>query len=104
MELTALSVPDCPNEPVLAERLAEVLADHPHARVVRRTVHDEAEAARLGMHGSPTLLVNGVDPFAVPGTPVGISCRIYRDETGRTDGAPSVTALRQALARARALE
>jgi hypothetical protein len=35
------------------------------------------------MHGSPTLLVNGIDPFAPPGSPASVSCRIYRDESGR---------------------
>jgi hypothetical protein len=100
LELTVLTVPDCPNEPVLHERLTEVLTHHPDARVMRRVVQDEADAARFGMHGSPTLLVNGVDPFAAPGTPVSVSCRIYRDETGQVGGAPSVAALRQALARA----
>jgi hypothetical protein len=101
MELTVLAVPDCPNEPVLRERLAEVLTEHPEVRMVHRLVHDESDAARLGMRGSPTLLVNGVDPFATSRAPViSVSCRIYRDESGRADGAPSVTALRQALARA----
>jgi hypothetical protein len=97
MELTVLAVPDCPNEPVLRERLTEVLADHPDVRVVHRLVLDDADAARWGMRGSPTLLVNGVDLFASAGAPVGISCRIYRDESGRADGAPSVAALRRAL-------
>jgi hypothetical protein len=37
--------------------------------------------------------------FAAPGTPASMSCRIYRDETGRGAGAPSVEALRRALRR-----
>jgi hypothetical protein len=100
LELTVLAVPGCPNEPVLLERLAEILADRPDVWVMRRLVCDEAEAARLGMHGSPTLRINGVDPFAVPGAPASVSCRIYRDKAGRAGGAPSVSALRRALARA----
>jgi hypothetical protein len=94
LELTVLTVPGCPNGSVLLDRLAEALADHPGARLVRRMVRDEADAIQLGMHGSPTLLVNGVDPFSAPGTPASVSCRIYRDETGHTEGAPSVAALR----------
>ncbi|WP_433381382.1 hypothetical protein [Streptosporangium sp. CA-115845] len=100
LELTVLTVPDCPNDPVIQERLAEALAGLPEARLVRHMVTDEGEAARLGMHGSPTLLINGVDPFAAQGTPTSVSCRIYRDETGRGAGAPSVSALRLALQRA----
>jgi hypothetical protein len=63
-------------------------------------VQDEAEASRLGMHGSPTLLINGVDPFAAPGTPASLSCRVDRDETGQSQGAPSLAALRMALRKA----
>jgi hypothetical protein len=100
LELTVLTVPDCPNEPVMLERLAEALADHPDARLVRHVVRDEGAAARLGMHGSPTLLINGVDPFAAPDTPTSVSCRIYSRETGQSAGAPSVTALRLALQQA----
>jgi hypothetical protein len=100
LELTLLTVPGCPNGPVVLERLAEVLANYPDARVTRQVVHDEADALRLGLHGSPTLLVNGIDPFAAPGTPASVSCRVYRDEHGQNQGAPSVAALRLALRQA----
>ena len=98
MELTLLTVPACPNAAAFEERLANVLSEHPGAVVVRRMIADEREAAQAGMHGSPTLLVNGADPFAAPGQPPSLSCRLYRDASGRTGPAPSVQALRQALA------
>lgn len=100
MELTILTVPDCPNAAVLEERLAAALADYPDAAVRRRQVADEQEAAETGMAGSPTLLVNGTDPFAVPGQMPGLSCRLYRDEAGRLSGAPSAADLRRALEQA----
>ncbi len=50
------------------------------------------------MHGSPALLINGVDRFARPDERPSLSCRLYRDEAGRTGRAPSVAALRQVLA------
>ena len=78
LDLSLLTVPGCPNGPVMLERLAEVLADYPDARVTRLVVHDEADALRLGLHGSPTLLVNGIDPFSAPGDPASVSCRVYR--------------------------
>jgi hypothetical protein len=102
MELTLLAVPDCPNLPMLEERLAEVLADWPGATVMREVISDPHEAARLGMHGSPTLLVNGEDPFAGPATPPAVACRMYRGEGGRLEGAPTVDALRRALGEAAA--
>jgi len=49
------------------------------------------------MHGSPTLLIDGVDPFGPPDQRPSLSCRLYRDAAGRPAGAPSVEALRQAL-------
>jgi hypothetical protein len=100
MELTLLTVPACPNAAVFEERLAAALAGHPDTVVRRREVADEREAAAAGMHGSPTLLVDGVDPFAAPGQPPSLSCRLYRDATGRADGAPPVDALRRVLEQA----
>jgi hypothetical protein len=100
MELTLLTVPACPNAAAFQERLAAALAAHPGAVVHRRVVTDEREAAQAGMHGSPTLLIDGVDPFAGPDEAPSLSCRLYRDAAGRTGRAPSVESLRQALAAA----
>jgi hypothetical protein len=97
MELTLLTVPACPNPAVFEERLAAALAGRPGVVVHRRVIADEQAAAEAGMHGSPTLLVNGADPFAVPGQPPSLSCRLYRDAEGRLGPAPSVEALGQAL-------
>jgi hypothetical protein len=100
MELTLLTVPGCRNAAVFEQRLAAALAGRPVVVVRRREVPDEREAARAWMCGSPTLLVNGVDPFALPGQVPGLSCRLYRDVTGRLEGAPPVAALRWALEQA----
>ena len=100
MELTLLTVPACPNAAAFEERLAVALAGHPGAVVHRREVADEREAAEAGMHGSPTLLIDGADPFAGPDDAPSLSCRLYRDAAGRTGGAPPVEALIQALAEA----
>jgi len=100
MELTILTVPECPNAVALEERLAAVLADYPGAVVRRRQVAEEREAAEAGMAGSPTHLIDGTDPFAVPSQASGLSCRLYRDAAGRLAGAPSVEDLRRALEQA----
>ena len=83
MELTVLAVPGCPNVQVLEQRLAEALSGRPGVTVARRVIADAAEAARQGMHGSPTLLVNGQDPFAAPGAVPAVACRMYPGEIGR---------------------
>lgn len=97
LELVLLTVPACPNTAVFEERLAAALAGYPDALVRRREVADDQEATRAGMRGSPTLLVNGIDPFAAPGQAPGLSCRIFRDAAGRPAPAPTVEALRRAL-------
>jgi len=97
MELTVLAVPGCPNAPVLERRLAEALADRPAVTMTRRVITSTDQATRWGMHGSPTLLINGVDPFAVLGTEPSVACRLYSAGDGRLDGAPTVAALRQVL-------
>jgi hypothetical protein len=69
MELTLLTVPACPNAAAFEDRLAAALTGYPGAVVRRREVADQQQAAKAGMHGSPTLLIDGVDPFAPPGQP-----------------------------------
>ena len=100
MKLILLAVPDCPNVAVFEERLAVALAGRPDTVARRREVADEREAALAGMCGSPTLLINGVDPFAVPGQVPGLACRLYRDATGQAAGMPPVEAIRRAVEQA----
>ena len=100
MHLTVLAVPGCPNAPVLKDRLAAVLGGRAGVSVSHQAISDEDEAARWRMRGSPTLLIDGVDPFAGPGKPSGMSCRLYRDDAGRTSGAPSAGQLRHAIEQA----
>ena len=97
MRITVLTVPECPNAHVVEGRLTRAL-DGRAADVERVEVGDPEQAARLGMTGSPTVLIDGVDPFGMPGTPASLSCRLYRGPDGRVEGAPSVADLRRALA------
>ena len=100
MHLTVLSVPGCPNTPVLADRLAVVLHGRDDVSVSYEVISDDADAVSWGMHGSPTLLIDGADPFLEPGQPPTLSCRLYRDDSGQTAGAPSVAQIRLAFERA----
>jgi len=97
VRIEVLTIPGCPNGPVLTQRLATVLGDGSEIPVVQRSVTDPVEAARRGMHGSPTLLIDGRDPFAAPDTPPSLSCRLYRAPDGSQQGAPSVEDLRRVL-------
>ena len=98
MKLEILHVPDCPNVAVLEQRIRQVTASQPEQHeIIRRVIADPGRAATARMTGSPTLLVDGCDPFATPGQVPSLSCRLYPSDTGRLDGAPSVGALRAAL-------
>ncbi|TCM50652.1 alkylmercury lyase family protein [Kribbella sp. VKM Ac-2568] len=94
MKLEVLHVPDCPNLPPMLERLTEA-TDLP---VATRVIDNDTDAERFGMAGSPTLLIDGVDPFTTGGDcGCGVSCRLYRDVAGRIVPAPSIAQLRDSL-------
>jgi hypothetical protein len=91
---------NCPNWRVAEARLAEALARLGDTTVVVRERVDTPEAAqRAGFRGSPTILIDGTDPFADADAPVGLTCRIYRTGTG-TEPAPTVEQLTLVLANA----
>ena len=101
MTVTLLYFPGCPNwqtaDANLREALEETGADVTVHRLAVDTVED---AERLGFLGSPTILIDGKDPFAEPGAAPGLSCRVYRTDTG-VAAAPTVAQLRAALVDAR---
>jgi hypothetical protein len=96
MAITVLHVPDCPNLGLLRARLAEALDRlGGSVPVEERVVVEAEEAARLGFGGSPTLLVDGRDPF--PTTAAGwLTCRLYPTPSG-PQGAPTVDDLIEVL-------
>jgi hypothetical protein len=104
MHLIVLAVAGCPNAPVLEDRLAAVLEGRAGVSVSREVISDEGEAARWGMHGSPTLLIDGADPFAEPGQRPSMSCRRYRVDGGQVSGVPSAGELRRVIERAMAVD
>jgi hypothetical protein len=54
------------------------------------------EAARVGFLGSPTILIDGHDPFAAPGATPGLSRRVYATHAGLV-GTPTVAQFRDVL-------
>jgi hypothetical protein len=100
VELTILTVAGCAHAALLEERLAAALVGGPPTVITRRVITDPAEAAQAGLRGSPTVLVDGSDPFAGPGQLASMSCRLYDNGPGLLEGAPSVSRLRQVIGRA----
>jgi len=86
-------VADCPGIGLLKERLAGLIGLEGVSFELIATPDD---AARVGFYGSPTILVDGTDPFPGPATTSGLSCRVYRTESG-AEPAPSASQLREAL-------
>lgn len=89
----------CPNWETTDQALAALLAEGRDATVERELIASYDQAVQRGFPGSPTVLVDGVDPFAEGGPQAGLACRVYQTEIGPA-GSPSTDQLRQALARA----
>lgn len=84
-----LVVEECPHEQPALELFRRVLDDTGHSEAIRiGVIRTEADAARRGFHGSPTFLINGVDPFAKPGADPAVACRVYPSRNG-LHGLPS---------------
>lgn len=97
MNITLLYFEDCPNWKVADERLTSIAAERDDITVTRHLVDTPAEAERTRFRGSPSILVDGVDPFAEPGSGVGLTCRRYPTPDGYA-GAPTLEQLREVLA------
>lgn len=97
MQIRFLYFDDCPNWRTARDRLQRVLGElAAPVEVEMIEVTTPAEAERLGFRGSPTILVDGADPFAGGDEPVGLACRVYATPEG-LQGSPTVEQLRSAL-------
>lgn len=100
MEITLQYFDGCPNWEVLDHRIAEALHGRTDASIIRQRVETTEEAIRLGFHGSPTILIDGIDPFAEPSAPVGLACRVFRTPNGLA-GSPTLEQLHAVFSEAR---
>ena len=98
MERTVQYFDECPNWADLGGRLRELTADRDDVTIRLEAVETAEQAEVVGFVGSPTLLVDGRDPFAEPGRPVGLACRVYRTPDGPA-GLPSTSQLAELLSR-----
>jgi hypothetical protein len=98
VKVELLHLDDCPHWRLTEERLTAALrlANRPEVAVVRRRVDTDEQAAALGFVGSPTVLIDGRDPFATGGESVGLACRLFRG-ANRLEGAPRLEQLVDAL-------
>ena len=97
--VSVLYVDGCPHWVTALERVHEA-AEQAGVPVGVSTVAVETdeEADRLGLLGSPTILIGGRDLFARPGMVSALACRIYSTPVGPA-GSPTVQQLVEALGR-----
>ena len=94
--LQLLYFPDCPNWQLADTRLHDV-ASQLGLSIEHVLVTTTEAAERLSFRGSPTILIDGIDPFAAGDEPIGLSCRIYLTPHGY-EGSPTTAQLAAALA------
>lgn len=87
---------ECPNWRDAAAHLDGLAAEVPGLDVTLLLVETIEEAERVGFRGSPSILVDGVDPFAPDDASVGLACRVYLTPDGPA-GSPTLEQLRTAI-------
>ncbi|MEO7349393.1 MAG: hypothetical protein ABIW32_06005 [Terrimesophilobacter sp.] len=98
MKVELLHIDECPNWKQAGERLRAALDKVGRTgdiidNVLLRTPE---EAAQYPFAGSPTILLDGEDPFPNGGPISQLACRVYRTETGLA-GSPTTEQLTVAL-------
>ena len=97
MKVTLQYFDSCPNWKITDRRLRDVISSNElDVDIAYQLVESPEEAERYGFHGSPSILINSVDPFATAETEVGYACRIYFTDSGAAE-APSVEQIAEAL-------
>jgi hypothetical protein len=95
MKIELLYFDDCPNWQVADARLRGV-ADLHGLTVEHRLMTTPEEAEAAGFRGSPTILLDGRDPFAQGDEPFGLACRVYQTPEGSA-GSPTLEQIEAAV-------
>lgn len=98
MDVRLLYLNGCPHWTVAEERLRSALASvgRDDEAIQRVLVETPEDAVRLGFIGSPTILLDGRDPFATGDEQAALACRVFSTPEGRA-GSPTVGQLAEAL-------
>jgi hypothetical protein len=99
MDVALLYFDGCPNHAdtlVMLDALLSEVGWHGDVELVNVDTQQRAEDLRF--RGSPTVLIDGEDPFLDAEAPFGLSCRIYPTDGGFR-GTPPESELRAAIAR-----
>jgi hypothetical protein len=99
MEIVLQYFDGCPNWRTTAEDLRALLSEGLDADIRYELIDTHELAVVRDFHGSPTVLIDGVDLFADDKAQVGLACRIYQTEYGYA-GSPTLGQLQTAIAAA----
>jgi hypothetical protein len=97
MKVELLYFDDCPHWQIADARLRTVV-ERLGLSVEHRLVTTPEEADAAGFRGSPTILLDCVDPFARGDEPFGLACRVYQTPEGPA-GSATVEQIKAALTR-----
>jgi hypothetical protein len=97
MEITLQYFGDCPNWRITDAHLSTLVAGGLEATVTHQIIDSHDSAVEHGFRGSPTVLIDGEDPFATDNAPMGLACRIYDTDSGPA-GSPTFEQLRAVTA------
>jgi hypothetical protein len=99
MDVALLYFDGCPNHRDTLTLLEALLAEAEwDGDILLVNVDSQEQAEALSFRGSPTVLIDGIDPFLDGDAPVGLACRIYPTEEGYR-GTPPERELRAAIVR-----
>jgi hypothetical protein len=83
----------CPHWTLMEERLREALTLCGISQAIEHCLVETPEGAdEYCFAGSPSILLNGSDPFPAPTSEFGLTCRVYSTPVGSA-GAPTVEQL-----------
>jgi hypothetical protein len=95
MEIALLYFDNCPNWRIVEGHLSALTKEGLDATITYQPIDSRESAIEHGFRGSPTVLIDGIDPFTPGDAPVGLTCRIYDTDSGPA-GSPTLEQLRAA--------
>jgi len=100
MNITIQYFDGCPHWKLADQRVQAVVRrlDRSDVRLDHQLIDSPEAAERERFRGSPTILIDGRDPFASKDQLFGLSCRVYETEDG-PQGAPTEAQLQRLLER-----
>jgi len=97
MNITLQYFDSCPGWKVVEGRVKDIIEDQGlQASLNYQRIETPKDAEKYQFAGSPTLLIDGQDLFAIGKMPVGLACRTYLTDDGMASS-PSVEQLEEAM-------